>query len=213
VVSPTGSEALDRILARGADLTVWAGPAPALESFERLFLAEPRGPASGPGIGIYRAPRQPQPVVVPLVAARLSGSSNARELPLLADGGLDTAWVAEGPQRPGQWVQVDLAEPVTLTRVELLLGPKPLRYGRNLHLLVSEDGSSWIRVRVAAGRPAVEAQSRRGEGASQVLWIEPRRARGVRLEQAGSADRRWAIAELRLAALGTGSGTDLAGER
>jgi hypothetical protein len=197
---PTGSDALDRILARSADITLWSGEAPALAGFERLFLAEPRGPASGPGIGVYR----PTPalsergVAVALSGARLTASSRAEDLPFLADGRLDTAWVGDGPQKPGEWVEVELPAPVLLTRVELLLGPRPLRYGRNLHLFVSDDGSSWIRVRVASGRPAVEEQSLAGEGASQVLWIEPRQVRRVRLVQAARAERRWGIAELRL---------------
>ena len=202
VLAPTGSVELDRILASSADLTVRAGVPVGLEGFDRVYLAEPRGPESGPGIGIYRAPAwlQARAVAVPLAQARLSGSSRAEDLPLLIDGRLETAWVAGDAQRPGEWIQVDLPEPVMLTRVELLLGPHPLRYGRNLHLLVSEDAASWTRVRVAAGRPPVEEQSLRGEGASQVLWIEPRRVRSLRIVQAGTADRRWGIAELRLAA-------------
>jgi hypothetical protein len=209
VVSPTGSDALDRILALDAAVTLWAGPAPALEGFERLFLAEPWGPASGPGIGAYRpsAAQQAQPVAVPLTGARYSGASQAGDLPLLADGRLETAWVAAGPQRPGEWIQVELPAPVLLTRVDLLLGPRPLRYGRNLHLLLSEDGSSWTRVRVAAGRPPVESQTLRGEGPSQVLWVEPRRVRAIRIEQAGTAERRWGIAELRLYARPARPGT------
>jgi hypothetical protein len=199
-LTPTGAEGLDRLLARSADVTLWTGETPVLAGFERLCLAEPHGPASGPGIGVYRpAPALASgPSPVDLSRARLRAFSRPEDVPLLADGRLDTAWVADGPQSPGQWVEVELPAPVLLARVDLLLGAKPLRYGRNLHLFVSEDGTTWARVRVAAGRPAVEAQSLRGEGASQPLWIEPVRARAVRIVQEGSSDRRWAIAELRL---------------
>jgi hypothetical protein len=199
VVDPTGADELDRLLVRGVDVVIWAGPAPrALEGAERLLLVEPRGPASGPGIGVYRPrPEAPAPAI-PLSTARLSASSNPRDVPLLADGRLDTEWVSEAAQKPGDWLQVELEAPATVSCVELMLGSRPLRYGRNLHVLVSEDGATWTRVRVASGRPPVEAQSPRGEGASQRLWIEPRRAKAVRLLQAGSGDRRWGVAELRL---------------
>jgi Dolichyl-phosphate-mannose-protein mannosyltransferase len=199
VLRPTGAEALDRLLARGSDLSVWAGATPALSGYECLFRALPLGPESGPGIGIYRPPElRAPPARLQLTWARLSASSASEAVPALADGRLDTLWSTDGPQRPGDWVQLDLPRPVRLTRVDLLLGRKPLRYGRNLHLLVTADGVAWERVRVASGRPPIEEQRLRGEGASQVLWIEAREVRGVRVLQAGSADRPWAVAELRL---------------
>jgi hypothetical protein len=218
VVDATGSDSLDRQLASDADYAIWVGEPRALLGLERLFLAAPQDPESGPGIGVYRAPaalRRPLRAVS-LARAQLRASSSASDLPALVDGSLETEWTSAEPQRPGQWLELELPESVTLVRVDLLLGPKPLRYGRNLHLLVADglpgapevDGlpqvskagtaSDWTRVRVAAGRPPVEMQGSAGEGPSQRLWIEPRRVRALRIAQEGTSDRRWGIAELRL---------------
>jgi hypothetical protein len=209
VVDATGSDALDRLLATDADYAIWVGEPPSLMSFERLFLAAPQDLESGPGIGVYRAPaalRQPLGAVS-LARAQLRASSSASDLAALVDGSLETAWTSAEPQRPGQWLELELPEAVTLVRVDLLLGPKPLRYGRNLHLLLADGlpgvseangASGWTRVRVAAGRPPVEMQGSSREGPSQRLWIEPRRVRSLRIVQEGTSDRRWGIAELRL---------------
>jgi hypothetical protein len=96
-------------------------------------------------------------------------------------------------------VQVDLAAPVVLARAEMVLGRRSQRYGRDLHLLVSEDGAAWTRVRVAPGRPPLEEQGDRRP--SDVLLFEPARARALRLVQMSYGERRWGFAELCLDAL------------
>jgi len=204
VLSPTGSPELDRLLARQVELVVWSGEEKSVvEGLRPLHVSEPEAPESGPRIALYDVPAALRPVFeeVPLSGARLTASNRAEDLPALADGRLDTHWTTEGPAGEAAWVQVDLASPRRLGWVELRLGSRPQRHGRNLHLLVTSDGGTWRRVRVVAGRPPVEEQLAGGRPASQVLLLEPLSLRGVRLVQKGGGDRRWGFAELRLRAL------------
>jgi hypothetical protein len=199
VVHATGAAALDDLVARNADLVV-ADPRRPLDAtgLRRLLALNPARPEDGPPVAVYAVPDAARPPYspFPLARARLTASEGADTLELMRDGRLDTDWHTDGPQRPGQWVQVDLPEEVVLGRLELALGRRVQRHGRDLHLMVTEDGKEWRRVRAAAGRAPVDEQP--ADGASEVFIVEPVRVRGVRLEQMGRDDRRWAIAEVRL---------------
>jgi hypothetical protein len=129
----------------------------------------------------------------PFFATRLS--EHLGELAFAVDGDLSTYWRTRGEQRPGDWLQVGFEEPTRIDRVELVLGQKKHRFGRVIHVYVTEDGTAWRRVGYRAGRPEdVYRQVR--EPASQVLLLDPVRVLGVRLVQKGWRDRRWGVAEL-----------------
>jgi hypothetical protein len=137
---------------------------------------------------------------VDVSAARLAASENPDALDALRDQDERSAWSTARPQQPGQWVELELDEPVRLGRVELVLGNRPQRRPREVRLLVSADGGAWSEVRALPGRPAPDRQV--GRTPSDVLLFEPVRVRRLRLVQQGFARRRWGIAELRLDAVG-----------
>jgi hypothetical protein len=198
----TGAPARDRLLARNADLVLWAGAAPGLESATPDFVAEPRGAHSGPRVLGYLVPENLRPAyaAVPIDTVRLSASEAPEEVERTRDGDLTTFWSTSGAQRPGQWFQVDLPSPEPLGRVTLLLGFHPLRRARDLHVMVSDDGREWRQIASAPGRAPVEEQDG-GRGFEEVLLLEPVRARSLRLLQVGAGERRWGFAEIRLDAL------------
>jgi hypothetical protein len=201
-LAATGSPARDRLLSRNADLVLWAGTAPGLESLTPDFVADPRGVHSGPRVLGYRVPENLRPAyaAVPMDTVRLSASEAPEEVERARDGDLTTFWSTSGAQRSGQWFQVDLPAPELLGRVTLLLGFHPLRRARDLHVLVSDDGLEWRQIASAPGRGPVEEQDG-SRGFEEVLLLERVRARSLRLLQVGSGERRWGFAEIHLDAL------------
>ena len=199
VVAAAGAPELDDLQIRNADFVV-ADPEHPLHpgGLRCLCSFMPERREDGPPLVVYSVPggARPRYARFPLARARLTASEGADLLELTRDGRVDTDWHTTTPQHPGQWLQVDLPEAVVLARLELALGLRAQRRGRVLHLLVTEEGESWRRVRAAAGRGPVEEQAM--DGMSEVFLVEPVRVRGLRLEQRGRSERRWGIAELRL---------------
>ena len=132
----------------------------------------------------------------------MTASREQADAPLTIDGRMDTRWSTPGPQRDDDWLQVVLERPDRLGRVELLLGDRPVRYGRQIEVWVTRDGAAWRAVGSANARAPVEDQpdASRG-GASQRLVFKPVWARGIRLKLASDAERAWSIAEIRLQAI------------
>jgi hypothetical protein len=206
VVPATGSPALDRLLAGEVDLVVTGHHGHVeLDGLAPAFTASPRSPEEGFATTVQTVPDALRPVYqrVRLAEAHLTASENAEGIEAIRDGNDETTWSTATPQHPGQWVEVDLPSPVLLARVELVHGRRTQRHARDLHLLVSEDGTHWTRVRVASGRPAPDEQGDRHP--SDVLLFEPVRARSIRLVQMAEGERRWAFAEINLAAVPHGS--------
>ncbi len=213
VIEETGSEPLDRRLAREVDLVVWhrSGDAP-LAGLQSVWRGEPRTGGGGFGempeaplssldhsIVLYRVPagesNRYQPV--PLTPAMASASSNGADAGKAVDGRRDTAWVTESSQDGREWFQLVWPTPVRVGRVELRLGTKPKRYGANLRVAVTADGERWTVVPSASGRPPVPQQIGRDSGdASQVVVLEPTLTRGIRIAQGGTAPRQWGFAEI-----------------
>ena len=214
VVPATGAAKLDGLLARSVDLVVADPRRPVDATGLRTLLAlAPERPQDGPPLVIYSVPdgARPRYSPFPLARARLSASEAADSLERIRDGRLDTDWHTAAPQHPGQWLQVDLPEAVVLGRLEVGLGRRAQRGGRDLHLMVTEDGQEWRRVRAASGRASVDEQP--ADGASDVFIVEPVRVRGLRLEQMGRSEKRWGIAELRLDTLPEVGTVSAAGSR
>jgi hypothetical protein len=189
---------MDAVLATAAD------DAGALAGLTEAARFDPDSEVSGPAIRALLVPPSARPSYRPLelAAARLSASENAGEIARAADGSRDTLWRTADPQRPGDWIAVELPAAARLGRVELLLGADARFAARELQLAISADGAAWTDVRTRPARPAVDAQRPALGPVSQVLVVAPPvTARFVRLGLRRSGAHRWGIAELRLFAL------------
>lgn len=86
-------------------------------------------------------------------------------------------WSTFAPQRPGQWLAVDLGEAREVSRIRCLFGPGDAP--RGLRAETSADGETW---------------STAWEGQPPERWTAPisaRSARHVRLVQTGTSPNRW----------------------
>jgi hypothetical protein len=175
--------------------------AEALAGLEKVREAEPVNPWNGPRITVWRVPPSVRPVRRPLrLDPRwLSASENAAELPQAADGRVDTWWRTESVQRPGDWLQVTLPEPVRLARIELDVDGNGRMAARELKLLVSTDGREFVETATRPGRPPLDDQRVEGKTHSQVLLpTSPVDARAFRLVLTRPGAHRWGVAELRV---------------
>jgi hypothetical protein len=175
--------------------------AEALAGLEKVREAEPVNPWNGPRITVWRVPPSVRPVRRPLrLDPRwLSASENAAELPQAADGRVDTWWRTESVQRPGDWLQVTLPEPVRLARIELDVDGNGRMAARELKLLVSTDGREFVETATRPGRPPLDDQRVEGKTHSQVLLpTSPVDARDFRLVLTRPGAHRWGVAELRV---------------
>jgi hypothetical protein len=130
---------------------------------------------------------------VALDSATLDASANPTALPSIRDGSVETAWTTDGPQRPGEWIELSFDRPHRLARVELVL-KRRAQQGVDLVLWTSVDGGPWVQPRQLRGRPAVEEQA---DPPSQVFIIEPARVSRLRAVQNGTGRLRWGVAEVR----------------
>jgi hypothetical protein len=190
---------LDRLLAENVD-AILTGPGQGRRwgPLETLF---PPGDGEAPVmLQLRRVPpaRRARYAPLDLTRARVQASHAGERLACLSDGRGDCVWSPGGPQAPGQWLQVDFAEPVALARIELRLGPDRRRYAGDLRVWASADGRDWRRAPDAAARGPVEEQSGAARPVSQLLIVPPDALRGVRLEIGSPGRRPWEVAELRL---------------
>jgi len=185
-------------LALHADF-VLCGPSidggPLLQRLRKLHEVLPASRDSGPRLQVRQAPAELRPAYapVPLGVARLTASSGGDGLERLRDGRHDASWeAAPGRER---WVQVDLAEPRRLARIELQ--PGQAFEADPLQVWVSGDCRRWQPVATVRARPQAERQL--GVSSDVLLLVEPAMASSVRLVRSSRGP--WAFAELRLEAL------------
>jgi hypothetical protein len=186
-----------RRLHGAAELVVYRATDDVDPDLELLLEAPPRAPGFEAPVRIARGLRSvTEPV--PLRPDQLLANKSPEQLPALVDGDTRTFWSTRGPQRPGDWLEVDLRGPATISRVELVLGPRTRRFARALQLFVrpADCSGEWRRVGFQQGRPAVGEQVARPR--SQLLLLSPVRACGLRLVQTGSRGKPWGAAELRV---------------
>jgi hypothetical protein len=199
VLGWTGARELDELLLGSVDFLL-TGPSSALDTsvLVRLGSWPPEGPAQGPPLDLFAVPptRRASHLALPMDRVELRASEAADDLERLRDGDASTVWRA-APQHPGQWIEVRFPAPVSLARVDLDVGPRPMLHSRAVELHVASDASDWRRVRSVAARALVEEQSP-ASTRGQVFLVEPVPVRALRLVQRGTSERRWAIAELRL---------------
>jgi hypothetical protein len=177
------------------------------EGLELVLEIQPKNVHAGPPLLLYTVPDalRPRYETVPIDSSWLSASENGESVENLVDGLAATYWETEGSQGPGDWIQVDLPEPVLVGRVELSLGDRPLRYPRRLRLEgpVRDDQGheAWRKIPHVPGRPGIRRQFTGNGGASQVLLLSPTPVRSLRVVQTGERTKPWAVAEIRLDAL------------
>lgn len=116
-----------------------------------------------------------------------TASQNGAEAMRVVDRSNATRWSSGEPQRPGQWLQIDMGRPQSFTRITLN-SPWPPDWGRTYEISTSDDGQNW-------GSPIAK-----GEGKPDLLVIDvPRRkARYVKIALTGQADNHWAVNEITL---------------
>jgi 4-amino-4-deoxy-L-arabinose transferase-like glycosyltransferase len=173
----------------------------AVAGLDKVLRAEPVNRWNGPSITVWRVPASVRPVRrrLRLEPPWLSASENPAELPQAVDGRVDTWWRTEGVQRPGDWLQVTLPEPVRLDRIELDVDGNGRMAARELKLLVSADGRELVETATRPGRPALDDQRVEGKTHSQVLLLtSPVDVRAFRLVLTRPGAHRWGVAELRV---------------
>ena len=130
---------------------------------------------------------------IPIVAAYAKGDTR-----LALDGRPSTFWEA-WPQKPGQWISVDLGRERDVAGVTHSLGPYAHDFPRLLAIDVSANGTDWTEVwegrTVAyAFRAAVVAP----RNAVMHFAFPPRAGRFVRLRQLVAHEHPWRLAELEI---------------
>ncbi len=112
------------------------------------------------------------------------------------DGRLETEW-GDHPQRPDQWIEVDLGAVRTVGGVTQALGEYARDFPRHLAIDLSVDGASWTRAwDGSAAAAAFLAAVRAPREAAMRFSFAPHEARYVRLRQLAEHPNLWRVAEL-----------------
>jgi len=103
----------------------------------------------------------------------------------ILDGDSGSRYSSGASQYDGMWIQVDMAQPQTFSKVELDSGASTDDYARSADVYVSSDGTNWTKVAsiVSDGKP-LEAAS-----------FPTQTARYLKVVNTGSAGNWWSIAE------------------
>ena len=134
---------------------------------------------------------------------RVSGTPPDADAAAVLDGQPHTRWSTRAPQKPGDWLRIDLPAPATLTGVELDLGPFRFDYPRGIAVEVAGTGGAWARVPATphlVGRIVWTGTHLLRDGVDRVvLRFAPVRTGALRLVQTGSDPVfDWSVTELRL---------------
>ncbi len=134
---------------------------------------------------------------------RLGGSPGGGSGDAAVDGRLETRWSTGRPQRPGDFMRVDLPAPTMLAGVDLELGSFTTDYPRDLAVEVAREDGSWTRLaaEVVLDGPLVWAGTHvLRDGVERIaLRFAPTRTSAVRLVQTGEDPVfDWSVAELHL---------------
>ena len=132
---------------------------------------------------------------------RITVGAKAEDVTLIKDRDIMTAWGV--PQKPGEWLQVDLNRTWTLGQVSLLPGPGMSMEITRLRLEISQDGKEWKALTrdqyFLAGLTWQEGHPRLDDN-PRVQFIFPsqkgRYLRLTNLNQPENPKKNWTIAEL-----------------
>jgi 4-amino-4-deoxy-L-arabinose transferase-like glycosyltransferase len=138
---------------------------------------------------------------LPPAGWRATASATGTPPEAVFDRDVDTGWFSGEPQRPGQFIEVDLGAPTPVQGVTLL-SPRPsIGFPIAYRVTVSADGRAWHETAAVPGRPWSlhwrDGQPRMGPPDRVTSVFAPRPVRHVRVEQTGSHPRwHWAVGEL-----------------
>ncbi|MBC9823940.1 discoidin domain-containing protein [Terrabacter sp. MAHUQ-38] len=106
----------------------------------------------------------------------------------LLDGDIGSRYSSGTSLYDGMWIQVDMGQPQTFSKVVLDSGSSTDDYARGADVYVSSDGSGWTKVAsiVADGQP------------TQAVTFPTQTARYLKVVNTGSAGSWWSIAELKV---------------
>jgi hypothetical protein len=103
--------------------------------------------------------------------------------------------------RGNEWIQLEFETGLDVGRVELFMRDRPSLHDPELQLWTTEDGRTYSPARMVAARPGLLKQAAAGSRLSQLLVLEGKPIRGLRILQLGARTEPWAISELRVDAL------------
>jgi len=103
------------------------------------------------------------------------------------DDDASTRWSTGEPQRPGQYLSIDLGRQETFRRLALDSGGNLGDYARGYEVSVSDNGTDWRTVAQGAG-----------VGQLTTIDVDRTRARYLRISTTASADNWWSVADVRL---------------
>jgi mono/diheme cytochrome c family protein len=121
-----------------------------------------------------------------------SASKNDKNAKRAFDGDTATRWDTGGKQEAGQWIQMDLGKPWTVSRITFDAQASAGDWPRGWELTVSDDGATW-------SKPLVKGESRKEAVTMLDLKLPtPTVARHVRLTQTttGATGNFWSINEV-----------------
>lgn len=94
-------------------------------------------------------------------------------------------WQTEEPQKPGQWFQIELPQPVPFTEIQF--NSESDQYPEKYRVQVSKDGNEWNLV--AEGHGTEE---------NTTISFKPNTGRFIRIEQVSDGDEPWSMSMLKL---------------
>jgi len=147
---------------------------------------------------VYRVPAgsMDAPLGAPLPIVRTYAF--LRDATPIADGRVETEWGDE-PQRPGQWVSVDLGGVREIGGITHALGVYPHDFPRRLAIDVSIDGMTWDRAwEGSTVAHAFRASVLAPRAAEMHFAFAPRPGRFVRLRQLSRHLHPWRVAEVKV---------------
>jgi endo-1,3(4)-beta-glucanase len=131
----------------------------------------------------------------------ISDTNSGTDVPLhMIDGSRTTSWSNGLPQKPVQWVQVDMGTNRYVDAVTLDAAGRTGDYPRGLRIYVSEDGQNWGDAVYTGGAFTTQRVA---------ATFTPAKGRYLHIEQTGTAPNWWSIAELNAAYNGVGALTEI----
>jgi hypothetical protein len=125
-------------------------------------------------------------------------SANETDTPRLLDGDPKTRWDG-GPQKPGDFLEIDTKTSLLVRRVSLTFGPSCLDFPRGYKVETSRDGKDWIEAAREERTVVPILAFAKPNTASLDITLAARPARYIRITILGSDPvYHWSIHELDL---------------
>jgi hypothetical protein len=146
----------------------------------------------------FRVPQAPaEDVRLGEVLPAAGVRANAKNPSVIIDGRLETEW-EDGPQKPGQWVILDVGSVREIGGITESLGEYARDFSRRQAIDLSSDGLQWEQVwEGTTVAQAFLAAARKPTEAAVRIAFPARSARFVRLRQIARHRNLWRVAELR----------------